>query len=170
MVHWTGSGRVLIKTQACGPKTGAKAIAKAVCSSMATAHSWTKCQKNPPKMRFKKIMKLTDHTHACKNIAQKICRNLEKLVKSLIFGRFLAFIEPLCHSGQRPGQAACTDFRQRPVVVAEGPSSFQRPRSQSSLHTAFAKGQSAHFWGQIPDFLDQNFRHFFSKITKVKTL
>ena len=36
-------------------------------------------------------MKLTDHTHACKNIAQKICRNLEKLVKSLIFGGFLAF-------------------------------------------------------------------------------
>ena len=77
-----------------------------------------KMSKNPPKMRFKKFVKLTDHTHACNNIARNGSYvNLQKLGKTreiTNFWRIFGLLEPLCHSGQRPGQAACTDFRQRP--------------------------------------------------------
>ena len=104
-------------------------------------------------MRFKKFVKLTDHTHACNNIARNgSCVNLQKLRKTreiTNFWRIFGTLEPLCHSGQRPGQAACTDFRQRPVVVAEGPSSFQRPRSQSSLTQPLLKDSQHTFEGKF---------------------
>ena len=75
--------------------------------------------KKPAKNEIQKIREI-DGSYSCLQqycTKRKLCEFAEtgkKTREITNFWRIFGLLEPLCHSGQRPGQAACTDFRQRP--------------------------------------------------------
>ena len=72
--------------------------------------------KNPPKIRFKKFVKLTNHTCACNDLTNFECEaeatgngtyvNLKKLVIVNLFSAGFSYLEPLCVAAEKSRQNA----------------------------------------------------------------